>query len=542
MGEEYASTIYYNGTIIPMTGRGNTVEAVAAAGERILACGSWRELEQYVGPKTKKVDLGGATMLPGFYDAHSHFAETGTGRLIYLNLNCAPFGEMVNIEDCLTALIRKAEGLPEGKSVIGSGYNNDAILEKRHLTRHDLDLVSTEHPVIVDHVTSHFMYVNSKALEIAGITKDTPDPQGGRIQRGEDGGPNGILEENATDLIWFKEELGFLGTREEKIRGLENASDYYASMGYTTANQGSLGGVDILEEGLAGGYLKIRCVLWCPVDQVVEYHEKGIQPSSNMITLAGGKAFQDGSIQCGTAYLTKPYYTTIPGHTADYCGMHIWDKEELAEMVKKVHNAGQQMHIHCNGDAAIDEVLYAYEQAQRENPRPDPRHVVVHAQAARLDQLQKMKELGVVPTFYVPAIQMCGDEQVSTYLGPKRCEHYNPIKTAMDMGLRPTLHTDCPVMPPDPLKSIQTAVTRQSKSGQVIGPDERLDVYEALLASTVYGAYQNHEENCKGSLEPGKLADFVILDRNPLEVDPQELSKLKVLSTIVGDREVYRAE
>ncbi len=214
-------------------------------------------------------------------------------------------------------------------------------------------------------------------------------------------------------------------------------------------------------------------------------------------------------------------------------------QEELTDWVRKVHNAGKPMHIHCNGDGAIDEVLNAYEQVQKENPKEDIRHVLVHAQATRIDQLERMKELKVIPSFYVPAIYLAGDEQYSTYLGPERCNTYNPIKTALKMGLHPTFHTDCPVMPADPLMSLQTAVTRKTKSGKVIGEEECLTVYEALLCSTLYSAYQNHEEDVKGSLEVGKFADFVVLDRNPLDTSAEELSGIRVLKTIVSDKVVY---
>lgn len=535
----YADTIYFNGDVIPMTDPLERKTALAVKDGKIIAVGNDEEMKQYGAFATKWVDLKGQCLIPGFYDAHSHFVEVGTGKLIYENLNSPPYGNVHEVKDCLDILKEKSEKALSGNSIIGAGYDHNAVKEKRHLSKKDLDQVSTENPVIVDHVTSHFMYVNTKALEIAGINKDTPDPIGGHIQKDANGEPNGILEENAVDLIWNNEELSFLGTREEKIRGLELASDYYAEHGYTTANQGSLGGVDILEEGLERGFLKIRCVLWCPPNQIVEYEEKGVVSHSDMIVLGGGKEFQDGSIQCGTAYLTKPYYTQINGHSKEYCGEHIWKQEELTDWVRKVHNAGKPMHIHCNGDAAIDEVLNAYEQAQKENPKEDIRHVLVHAQATRMDQLERMKELNVIPSFYVPAIYLAGDEQYSTYLGPERCNTYNPIKTALKMGLHPTFHTDCPVMPADPLMSLQTAVTRKTKSGKVIGEEECLTIYEALLCSTLYSAYQNHEEDVKGSLEVGKFADFVVLDRNPLDTPAEELSGIQVLKTIVSDKVIY---
>lgn len=535
-----ADTIYYGGVIRTMTGPDHTIEAVAVKDGNILSCGSRESVMQFSGEKTRMVCLNGYTMIPGFYDAHSHFQEAGVGLLNYVYLRCPPFGTFRTVEECIIKLQEEIKTLPEGKTLIGAGYDNCGIAEKRHLNRHDLDRVSTERPVIVDNYTSHSIYLNSKALSMLGITRDTPDPDGGVIYRDEDGEPNGILGEMAVMQVWNSEYFGFLGTEEDKLLGIKAATELYASRGITTANQGqgSSGARELLEEALKCGYLGIRCIWWSSPEEAIYYAENNIKSSSNMITLHGAKAFQDGSIQCGTAYLTKPYYN-LPDMGPEYRGMPIHSREELLSIVRPVHNAGVQMYIHCNGDAAIDDVLYVYEQCQKENPKPDIRHTAVHAQTAREDQLLKMKEVGIVPSFFVPCVYICGDVHREIFLGPERCLHYNPIRTAFDMGMKPTMHTDCPVLPPDPLTSIWASVTRKTYSGEILGPDEALTVYQALCANTINGAWQNHEECEKGTIEPGKLADFVILDRDPMAIEPDDIKKIKIMETIVGDKTVY---
>lgn len=539
-----AEVIYYGGTIRTMTGRDCTVEGVAVAGDRIIACGSLAELEPLCGPGTKKINLGTGTMLPGFYDAHSHFAEAGVGLLNYVYLRCPPFGNVKTIDDCVETLKAALPSLAPGRTLIGAGFDHCGIAERRHLTRFDLDRVSDRLPVLVDNYTSHFLYMNTPALKIMGIGKDTPAPPGGIIYRDEQGEPTGVLGEMAVLPVWDSEHFGFLGTEEDKLLGIRESSKLYASKGITTANQGqgSSGGKELLEEALKKGYLNVRCIWWSSPEEAIHFAKNRIESYSPMITLRGAKAFQDGSIQCATAYMTKPYYHVPEQPDPEYRGMPIHSREELLSIVRPVHNAGVPMYIHCNGDAAIDDVLYVYEQCQLDNPKPDIRHTAVHAQTARMDQLLKMKEIGVVPSFFVPCVYICGDVHMDTYLGPERCRHYNPIKTAFELGLNPTMHTDCPVIPPDPLISIWAAVTRQTYSGQIVGAEEAIDVYQALCASTINGARQNHEEALKGSIEAGKLADFVILEQDPMTIDPDEIKNIRILETIVGGSTVYRTE
>lgn len=543
-GELTADTIYYNGVVIPMTGEATRGEAVAVAGEEILEVGSWEAVAKYRDEHTVMEDLTGAVLLPGFYDAHSHFGTVGLTAKYHVDLNSPPLGTMCCVEDYLQALRERAEQTPPGEPIFGSFYDETLIREMRPPTRWELDGVSTKHPIILDHVTSHNMTVNSLTLQLAGIDENTPDPPGGVIRRNEDGVPIGTLEENAVLIIWFHEAFHFLGTRSQLLEALEFASELYARKGVTTANEGSIADPELYQEALALGKLKIRAELWFAPEDLLS----GKIPSdmgSSMITAGGAKLFQDGSLSCRTAHLTEPYLPEPSsagrkGAEPDV-GYPARTPEELNELVRRIYQAGFQVYAHCNGDAAIDAFLTAVERAAGSCDVPDARPVCVHAQTAREDQLLKMKELGMIPTFYVSNLYYVGDRFRELFLGEARAERCDPIGSAMKLGLPATMHTDAPVQPQDPLFLIWTAVNRRTAKGQLLGPEERLTPYQALCAVTSYPAYQNKEEARKGTIEKGKLADFVVLDRNPLEIDPMEIKNIQVLRTIVGNRTVYRA-
>jgi hypothetical protein len=253
------------------------------------------------------------------------------------------------------------------------------------------------------------------------------------------------------------------------------------------------------------------------------------------------KLFQDGSIQGYTGYLSAPYYQQPEGKTG-YCGYARHSRQELAEMVKQFHRAGYQIGIHANGDAAIDDVLYAYQEAQREFPRPDARHRIEHCQTPREDQLDRMKELGVTPSFFVGHVYYWGDRHRDIFLGPERGARISPLASALRRGIRFTLHDDTPVTPVNPLMSVWAAVNRNTRDGKLLGPEQRISVMQALRAVTSDAAWQNFQEREAGSIEIGKRADFVVLDRNPLTIPPADIRDIRVLETIVGGEPVFAAD
>jgi predicted amidohydrolase YtcJ len=263
-----------------------------------------------------------------------------------------------------------------------------------------------------------------------------------------------------------------------------------------------------------------------------------LSPIPNQVRATGVKLFQDGSLQGFTGFLTAPYQTQ-PAGKSDYVGYPARPRERLVESVRKYHRAGYQIAIHGNGDAAIDDILYAFRVVQQEMPRSDARHRIEHCQTPREDQLAAMKELGITPSFFVGHVYYWGDRHRDIFLGAERAAQISPLASALRHGLRFTVHNDTPVTPVNPLLLVWCSVNRLTKDGQVLGPEQRIGVFEALRAVTGDAAWQNFEEKTKGTIEPGKLADFVVLAENPLTVQSERLKDLEILQTIVGGQTVY---
>jgi predicted amidohydrolase YtcJ len=325
---------------------------------------------------------------------------------------------------------------------------------------------------------------------------------------------------------------------------VREASRRYLAAGVTTAQNGYA-----TQQQMKGllrlsrlGLLPLRVILW-PGQETTEALLDGrfsfTSPDPLWIRPGAAKIIGDGSIQGYTGYLSAPYHVP-PGDDPEYRGYPTIAREDLIELVSRYHAEGLQVAVHGNGDACIDDILDAFEAAQRAHPRPDTRHVVIHAQMARDDQLDRMAELGVIPSFFSLHTYYWGDRHREIFMGPERAARMSPARSALDRGLRFTIHTDTPVVPMEPLRLVWAAVNRRSSSGASIGEDQRIDPIQALRAVTIDAAYQHFEERDKGSLEPGKLADLVILDRSPLD-DPEHIDGIRVLETIVGGRTVYRA-
>ena len=529
-----AELVYVNGTVVTLDARTSTAEAVAVSRGEIVAVGSRTEIERRIGATTMVVDLGGKTLLPGLYSAHDHFPSSGVTALFQVDLNSPPIGTMESIDDVVAALKRKADATPPGQWVVGRGYDDTLLREKRHPDRNDLDRVSTRHPVLVVHTSGHLSSANSLALKLAGVTRDTPQPKGGAIHKDpKTGEPTGVMEE--THIV---QRLAPEVTAEQRFEAIRWAGADYASKGVTTAvvAGGGAGAIGGFEDAIARAALPIRLVVMLggsvPASARVSRDPDRVRP-------AAVKLFQDGSIQGFTGYLSAPYHRP-PAGKADYRGYPSRSREELTEMVKKHHRAGYQIAIHGNGDAAIDDILYAYAEAQRELPRADARHRIEHCQTAREDQLDRMKELGVTPSFFAGHVFYWGDRHRDIFLGPARGARISPLASAERRGVRFTLHDDTPVTPVNPLHSVWVAANRITREGKTLGPEQRISVVSALRAVTTEAAWQNFEEKRKGSIEPGKLADFVVLDRNPLAVPPMAIRDIRVLETIVGGKTVYR--
>ncbi len=539
-GRKSKRVLYRGGPILTMDASNSIAEALLVEGDRIAAVGSEAELRGRGGRQGRTVDLQGKALLPGFIDAHAHFPGAGIFAVL-LDLNSPPIGDIESVETIVERLRQRAASTSKGEWVVGMGYDDTLLAEKRHPTRADLDRASTEHPIAIWHISGHLAAVNSAALEKVGIGAETPDAEGGRIRRDpQTGEPDGVLEENDTHVL---QPLLAPGLRDSwKI--VREASRRYLAAGVTTAQNGYATPQQM--NGLARlsrlGLLPLRVVLWPgqeTTDSLLDGRFSFASPDPLWIRQGAAKIIGDGSIQGYTGYLSAPYHVP-PGDDPEYRGYPTISREELIEVVTRYHAQGLQVAVHGNGDACIDDILDAFEAAQRAHPRQDARHVVIHAQMARYDQLDRMAELRVIPSFFSLHTYYWGDRHREIFMGPERAARMSPARSAMDRGLRFTIHTDAPVVPMEPLRLVWAAVNRRSSSGASIGEAERIPPIQALRAVTIDAAYQHFEEREKGSLETGKLADLVILDRSPLD-DPEQIDRIRVLETIVGGRTVYRA-
>ena len=534
-------TIWVNGTVVTMEGE-RVVQAVAVLGDLIVAVGSDAAVWGLAGPETRVVDLDGRTMTPGFYAAHDHFPGSGRVAVTQVDLNSPPIGGIENMDQLVAALRARAEELPEGQWVSGRGYDDTLLAEQRHPTRADLDKASTTHPIYISHTSGHLGVANSLALELAGVTRDTPDPPGGVVRKDPDTGePDGVFEESGGMVS----RLIPPPTPEQTMEAYRWAVEDYVEDGVTTAviaggGRGSLAG---LQRARDAGILTFR---------IITMMSRGApgQPSAaeaggmvsgfgdEYLKLGAIKIVQDGSNQGYTGYFTEPYHTPFKGD-ADYRGYPRRRREDLTTMVKELHETGYQIAIHANGDAAIDDVLHAFREAQLAFPREDARHRIEHCQMVRQDQLDAIAELNLSPSFFVGHVYYWGDRHRDIFMGPKRAAGISALRSSIDRGIRFTVHDDTPVTPVNPLQLVWVGVNRLTKTDQVLGPDERITPLEALRTVTIDAAWQNFEEDIKGSIAPGKLADLVILDGNPLTVDPTAIRDIQVQETIVGGKTVY---
>ena len=531
-----AAILFTNGVIVTMNPAQPIARAALVKDGAIAGVGSAAEMRKLAPPDTAVRDLGGKTMLPGFYAAHDHFPAAGNLGVDVIDLNSPPVGPIRNIAAIVAAIRAKADSTPEGQWITGRGYDDTLLAENRHPTRADLDKASTRHPIWITHVSGHLGAANSLALQLARVTRDTPKPASGVIRKDASGEPSGVIEE-AMGLVGSHVPAQSAARRMAAIRA---ADRIYLEQGVTTtviAGNTARGLAD-LASAAEQGLIHLRIVSMfsgrIPVSVPPAFM------NNDRLRLGAIKLSQDGSIQGFTGYLSEPYFTPFQGD-AKYRGYPVRSREVLAAIVKTLHGAGRQIAIHGNGDAAIDDILYAYREAQRANPRAEARHRIEHCQTAREDQLDAMKALGITPSFFVGHVYYWGDRHRDIFLGPARGERISPLASAKKRGIRFTLHDDTPVTPVNPLKLVWGAANRLTRDGREFGPAQRISVMDALRAVTIDAAWQNREEARKGSIEPGKLADFAILSANPLDGDPRNIDSIAVVETIVAGQTVSLA-
>jgi predicted amidohydrolase YtcJ len=529
--------VYTNGQVLTMNPLQPRVSVFGILHDRFFGVGSEKLLKNIPTEMVEHIDLGGRTVIPGFIESHNHLSMYAT---TLVQVDCR--AEMNRDINELKKKIRvKADQTAPGQWVLGFGYDDTLISDRRHLNRSDLDEAVPHHPVLIMHVSAHLAYANSQALAIAGVGPETPQPEGGHIDLDKVGRPSGLLlEPAAIDLV--KKHVPKLNTNQYREL-LQKAIPYYHRHGITSTHDGAVGYTNDAAEIIqayrqleAAGALDLRVylsVMYSCYDLLASMG-LGSGFGSDYLKIGSVKMFQDGSIQALTAALSEDYLNR-PGHR----GACIHSQEILNNLVEKYHRSGLQIAIHANGDRAIDSVLQALERAQDLAPRDNCRHMLIHAQMASLDHIRQMKALQVIPSYFVNHVYYWGDRHLNLFLGPRRAAAIDPLGTSLREGLPFTLHSDLPVTPVDPLASIHNAVNRVTREGQVLGPEERIPVLEAFRAYTTQAAVCSFEENLKGSIVDGRLADFTMLSDNPLSILPEKIKDLEILGTFVGGKKVY---
>ncbi len=538
-----ASRVFLNANIISMDATDNRYQAVAVKHGRIKALGSNDDMRQHIRANTIVSDLDGATLLPGFIDAHSHFPSNGL-KAIVVDVAPPPIGTTSTIDVLLQQISDYIEREKPGNNewIIGFGYDDSSLAERRHPTRTELDGVSSSLPIYLWHSSGHMGVANSRALELLNIDEWTEAPPGGVIVLDLSTGlPSGLLMETAAPstarLLRNRPLLDYWHI-------MQHAVDDYATHGITTAQAGgiNLTTMRALKAASLFKLLPFRLNVWPKHHAVGEALLNGeinlSRYNDSRFQIGPVKILADGSPQGRTAYLTKPYHTNPPDRP-DERGFPSFTRDALTDIVQRYHQADIPMAIHGNGDAAIDDILHAFENAQAKSPADDPRLVLVHAQMARRDQLPAMKKLGITPSFFSNHTYFWGDAHFNLHMGPQRAPAISPAASARAIGLRYSIHTDAPVTPIDPIQLISSAVERRSTSGRIIGEHERISVIDALRAITIEAAWQMQQEHDRGSIEVGKLADFVVLNEDPTRRD-SDFSDVAIEETIVGGRTIYR--
>lgn len=544
--QDVADTIYSGGPILTINDSQPKVEAVAVKDGRIQAAGTLADISTFKGETTEAFDLNGRTMLPGFVDSHGHVVMGGI-QALSANLLAPPDGEVTDIASLQATLKAWAEKnsatVDKVKMIIGFGYDNAQLAELRHPTREDLDAVSTEVPIVIVHQSGHLGVANSKALELAGITASTENPEGGVIQRSSDGTPNGVLEEYA----FFNVLIPLLGTLgpEGLSAFAEAGADLWMRYGYTTAQDGRSSGavVEALKAVDADKGLPVDVIAYPDVLEAKEYIAQHVSRDyEGKVRVGGCKLTIDGSPQGFTALRDRPYYDPVGDYPPGYAGYASVTMEKVQDAVNWCYENGIQIITHANGEGASDMLIAAIGAAQKKYGDPGNRPVLIHGQFLREDQVDSYKRLGVFMSLFPMHTFYWGDWHRDHTVGPVNADNISPTGWVRERGMKFSSHHDAPVAFPDSMRILSATVTRRTRSGDILGPSQRVDVMTALKAMTIWPAWQQFEENDKGSIEVGKLADFVLLSEDPTVIDPEKLAGIKIEGTVKGGNLVYDAQ
>jgi predicted amidohydrolase YtcJ len=536
-----ADLIIHGGPIVTMEGdKPATVEAIVVDEGKIVFVGSEAEALKQKVDGTVMRDLDGKTLMPGFIDGHAHGQQFGT-QAVGANLLAPPDGDVNTVDDVVAKLKTFGES-PDVKLtgwIFGLGYD-DALLG-RHPTREDLDKVSTTVPVMAVHISGHFAAVNTAGLKLIGYDASTANPEGGVIRREADGKtPNGVLEELAAmpHIFRFLTPVDQDGKDLFLRRGLDLAKSY----GYTTLNEGRMFGTQSadMEAAAERGLVDIDFIGWMDYTGKAELDRAYSATYKNHYRLGGLKITLDGSPQGRTAWRTKPYLIPPDGQKPGYLGYPaIPDTKQVAAYVEEAYAKGWPVKLHGNGDAAMDQMIEAVRQATAKHGRKEGQAILIHGQLIRPDQIAQLKELGIFPSMFPMHTFYWGD-WYKEIIGTEDQQRISPMRSILDAGMHATSHTDAPVALPNLMQVVWATVNRTSRSGAVIGANERVTPYEAMQMITIWGAEQFGEADSKGSIKEGKLADLVVLSDNPLTMDPTKINQVIVLETYKEGKSVWQ--
>lgn len=527
------------GTVLTLDGAGTRANALAASGGRIVAVGDDRAVSGLAGPGTTVVELNGRTAIPGFVESHNHPTFFGMALTAPVDAGSPPNDAIGDIVERVRQAVRDRGA---GEWITGYRYDDTLLAENRHPTRGDLDPVSPRNPVILTHVSGHFCVVNTAAMRAIGIGAASEDPPGGVIARDERGEPTGLLVETAAFLA--NSALPARGT-DFMAEALLRADAEYLANGVTSVHDtgiglvGGQGELDAYRLLTREGRLRTRVHGYLIHNRVPGLDEGRPEApdqtaSTDGFRMTGVKIVADGSIQGRTGCLAEGYACAPDEH-----GMMLLEPDDLSRRIAALDAAGWQVAVHGNGDAAIEAIIDGY--ARLGAPAgTGRRHRIEHCQTAREDQLDRMAEHDILASFFIKHVYYWGDRHRDVFLGPERARRISPLASARSRGVRFGLHADTPVTPVPPLEGIWCAVNRMTSGGVPLGPEQAIGAEQALRGYTIDAAYLAGEEDVKGSLEVGKLADLAVLSDDPTTVPPDRLRELTVDATVVGGRVVWQ--
>ena len=538
-----SSIVYSGGDIITMQGDApQDAEALVVKDGIISFVGSLAEAKANAGESHEYKDLEGKTLLPGFIDGHAHFSSF-SAQAIGAQILPPPDAGAKNIPTLIDIL--KKWNTPENRAltgwIFGLGFDDSVLEEKRFPTKHDLDLVTTEFPIMIIHISGHFAVVNTKGLEVLKIDSDTKNPEGGIIRREKGNEPNGVLEELAA--IPYMLTILNPASKEAADQFFEAGQHMALSFGYTTAQEGrAMENHEMLVNAAEANKLKLDVVSYVDYMFVDKYmgSKWNSKTYNNHYRIGGMKLTLDGSPQGRTAWRTQPYLILPDGAQEGYSGYPAIPSDSVViSIYEKGFKNNWQILTHANGDAAMDQMIRTIKPVAAKYGNKDRRNVLIHGQYIREDQLDSFKDLDVIASLFPLHTFYWGDWH-KQIIGDSLGNRISPVRTALNKGLKITVHTDAPVALPNLMRMVGITVERKSRSGQIIGEHEKLTAFEALKAITDWSAFQHFEENKKGTLEAGKLADLVILDKNPFKVPESDIKEIIVLETIKEGISVYK--